>query len=152
MTDNPVAILSSALAAALYRDLPDIEYQDRDWDAWKKLSPKEKADAIKNGTEPTVRRKRKPIEDEVKVRMFPQTWVSTALGYCGMGGAKITTTHTVIIEHYILKFYCVYFGSSRLAYTLNQYDLSARGVENFQNDMRNCKMVSVNEYEARYKI
>ena len=152
MTDNPIAILSSALAAALYRDLPDIEYLNRDWDAWKKLSQKEKEDAIKTRTEPMVasKTKRRPIEDEVKVHMFPQSWGSTALGYGGMGGAKTTTTHTVIIEH--RGWCCVYFGSSRLAYALNQYDLSARGVENFQNDMRNCKMVSVNEYEARYKI
>jgi hypothetical protein len=140
MTDNPIAILSSALAAALYRDLPDIEYLNRDWDA------------IKTRTEPMVasKTKRRPIEDEVKVHMFPQSWGSTALGYGGMGGAKTTTTHTVIIEH--RGWCCVYFGSSRLAYALNQYDLSARGVENFQNDIRNCTMASVNEYEARYKI
>jgi len=150
MTDNPIAILSSALAAALYRDLPDIEYLNRDWDAWKKLSQKEKEDAMKNRTEPMVASKRRPIEDEVKVHMFPQTWGSTALGYGGMGAAKTITTHTVIIEH--RGWCCVYFGSSRLAYSLNMYAISEQGLKNFRNDMSNCTMASVNQSESRYKI
>lgn len=148
--ENPISILSSALGAALYRDLPDIEYLNRDWNAWKKLSQKEKADAIKNKTEPMLSSKRRPAEDEVEVHMFPQTWGSTALGYGGMGGAKTTDTHTVIIEH--RGWCCVYFGSSRLAYSLNMYALSEQGLKNFQNDMRNCTMAAVNEHEARYKI
>jgi hypothetical protein len=104
---------------------------------------------MKNKTEPTVSSKRRPIEDEVNVHMFPQTWDSTALGYGGMGGTSVTAAHTVIIEH--RGWCCVYFGSSRLAYSLNMYALSEQGLENFRNDMSNCTMAAVNESEARYK-
>jgi len=75
---NPLLALHSALAAALHKDLPHITYQTRDWDAWRSLSKEEQADAIRNRSEPRKDCVRRPVDHDVEVVLFPQTWGSTA--------------------------------------------------------------------------
>ena len=83
---NPIQVLHETLGAALYRDLPDIEYSDRDWSRWKVLSKEEQTEAIKNNNVPETKKTRRPHDEDVEVYLFPQTWGSTALGYGGVGG------------------------------------------------------------------
>lgn len=133
--DNPCNALSEAVGAAIYRDLPDIEYTNRDWDAWRKMTKEEQTESIKNKTEPMVSTTRRPYYDDVEVIMFPQTWGSTALGYGGMGGAAMTSAYTIVVSYRRIH-YCVYFGSGRLAYSLLNYnDASDEGRQKFFDDL-----------------
>jgi len=147
---TPLETLSQALNAALWRDLPAIEYKDRDWrayNAWKDkhfypLSLAKKQELQQRGgpefdgpASLYVTKTRQHTVDDVEIRMFPQTWASTALGYGGLGGAAVTTAYTVVVmSHYHA---CVYFGGPRLAYRLDDWrnnaqfvaDLSASAVK-----------------------
>lgn len=86
-----VETISSALGAALHRDLPDRSGMVRG--------------------EPKVWR---PRPDELEVYVFPELWSSTALGYGGMGGQAMTTAYTVIIVDRTSDMGLVYWGGSRL--------------------------------------
>jgi hypothetical protein len=70
---HPAAALVSALADALGRRLPDIEYQYQ--------TPMERREG-----KPMRTLTRRPEMHDVEVRMFPETWGSTSLGFGGMGG------------------------------------------------------------------
>jgi hypothetical protein len=145
---NPISSLHRALSAAIYRDLPDIEYYDRDWTKWRALSKQEQIEAIKNNTSPEIKKSRRPRDEDVEVFMFPQTWGSTVLGYGGIGGSAITTSYTVVISLHGTA--CVYFGGDRLAYRLDFNELSAEGRKRFNNDIRSHNMADCREC-VRYK-
>lgn len=145
---NPLEALHHALAAALYRDLPDITYADRDWDAWRALSKLEQGEAMRTNTVPTVSRTRRPQDHDVEVIMFPQTWGSTALGYGGMGGASITSAYTVVVTDHNIS--CVYFGHAQLAYRVNHNQLTAEGRENWRADLAAHNMASCQKSVSRY--
>jgi len=135
---NPIEALSDALGAAIHRDLPDITYQDRDWEEFRKT----KKDV-------RVTKTRRPEIRDIEVILFPQTWGSTALGYGGMGGAAITDAYTIIVVSTIT--YCVYFGHSRLAYRVDLSKLSPKGREDFLTDVKNRNMASCKESTSRYQ-
>jgi len=139
---TPFEALHEAMSAAAHRDMSDITYEDRDWDAWRKLSKEEQGVAMKTDTVPRVSKIRRPMSDELEVVMFPQTWGSTATGYGGLGGAAMTPAYTIIVSFH-LHTYCVYFGCGRLAYKLEYINMSKEGRENFFMDMSNRNMASV---------
>jgi hypothetical protein len=150
MMSTPVQTLHNVLGAAIYRDLPQIEYHDRDWTKWRALSKEEQLDAIKNNTVPGVMKTRRPREDDVEVYLFPQTWGSTALGYGGIGGSAMTTAYTVVVMN--CNDVCVYFGASGfLAYKFNMRNLSTEGLDRFQNDLITHNIADCREYVKRYK-
>jgi hypothetical protein len=45
---NPFDALHAALASAEHRDMPDVEYETRDWSAFNNLSSEEKKEFSKN--------------------------------------------------------------------------------------------------------
>lgn len=138
--DSPIETLSLALGAALWRDLPCVVYADRDWEAftsWKAehydrlpLERKRSFDLAAAKEQFTLTKERRPEARDVTVRMFPQTWGSTALGYGGVGGAAVTTAYTVVVATHEVA--AVYFGGSRLAYCVQDWRADA----NFQNDLK----------------
>jgi hypothetical protein len=145
----PIQALHSALAQALYRDLPDIEYQNRDWDAYRQMTEAEKAQAIKTNTVPMILATRRPRDEDVEVIMFPQTWGSTALGYGGMGGAAVTSAYTVIVTDHSVS--CVYFGEGELAYRVMHNECTHQGRENWRADVAAHNMRERSKAHARYK-
>ena len=76
---DPFTQLHEALAAATHRDLPDVEYETRDWIEYRNT-----------GKDVRIKKTRRPMTDEVTVTMFLEMWGSTALGYGGMGGSAMT--------------------------------------------------------------
>lgn len=85
---------------------------------------------------------RRPLQYEVRVIMFPQTWGSTALGYGGVGGQALTEAYTTII--YFEDHYCVYFGNGKIvAYYINAAKISPDGYNNFMKDIRDQNMREV---------
>lgn len=125
--ENPVLSVSSALNAAVLRDLPTIIYTDRNWPKHRewmdalsredraRVQAEERASGLLQG--PTVVRQRRPAEHECLVTVFPQVWGSTALGYGGLGGCAMTTAYTVVVEAAVVRTRAVYFGATgRLAY------------------------------------
>ncbi len=124
-TDNPIETLAASLHAGCLRDLPDIEYRDRDWEAHRKfmnglsneekvaLHAKEKETGQVEG--PFVEKIRRPSPHDCEVVMFPQTWGSTALGFGGVGGQAFTNAYTVVVECARAGAKAVYFGG-RFAY------------------------------------
>lgn len=95
MTLPTMSALAMALCRALDRDLPGITRTRKD------------------GTEFEVR----PVESQVQVFHFPQTWSTTALGFTKeWGGQGFTTAYTTVV---LLGFEtaCVYFDGEH-AYTV----------------------------------
>jgi hypothetical protein len=85
---------------------------------------------------------RRPLQYEVRVIIFPQTWGSTSLGYGGVGGHALTEAYTMII--YFEDHYCVYFGNGKiLAYYINAAKISPDGYNNFMKDIRDQNMREV---------
>lgn len=125
-TDYPIEALAGALHAACLRDLPDIPYRDRDWEAHRKamdaLTKEEKAALYEKERStgqaegPFIERTRRPTPHGCSVVMFPQTWGSTALGFGGIGGQAITNAYTIIVECDHTGYRAVYFGGGKLAY------------------------------------
>ena len=147
---SPLQALHSALAQALYKDLPAITYENRDWEAWRKLDKQAQAEAIRARTEPRVSATRRPCEHDVEVIMFPQTWGSTALGYGGMGGASVTSAYTVVIRDHDI--HCVYFGEGDLAYQINYGELTPAGREQLRADLASHMMPERSKMRARYPL
>jgi hypothetical protein len=139
----------SALAQALYKDLPDISYTNRDWAAWRALSKEEQGVALKLNQVPQVQATRRPREDDVEVLLFPQTWGSTALGYGGMGGASVTSAYTVVVHDHAC--WCVYFGEGELAYKLEYAQMSPEGRQNLRDDIQSHHMMDRQKAHSRYK-
>lgn len=140
---NPFTPLHEAIAAAVYRDLPDLNYEDRDWEAWRKMSKEDQGHAMKTDSVPRVKKSRRPMSDELEVVMFSQTWGSTALGYGGIGGCAMTPAYTVIVTHRDVS--CVYFGCGRLAYMLDYTTMSPTGRAEAQEDIARQNMAEVSQ-------
>lgn len=124
-TSNPLDTLAAALHAACLRDLPDIHYLDRDWVAHRaimnSLTREQKADLHAKEKQsgqaegPMIEKTRRPTPADVEVRVFPQMWGSTALGYGGLGGAAMTKAYSIVVSS--ADAHAVYFGNGgRLAY------------------------------------
>ena len=131
---SPFDALHGAIASAVHHDIPEITYQDRDWQAYKGMTGPEQVDAVNNDTVPTITKTRRVYTDEVEVVMFPQTWGSTALGYGGIGGAAMTPAYTVVVSYE--NHMCVYFGHGRLAYRLDYNQMSTEGRERWRSDLQ----------------
>lgn len=147
---NPITALHEALSAAIYNDLPEYVYTERDWVEWHKMSKEQRDKAIDEGTVPTTKHTRRPYTNEVDVTMFNQTWGSTALGYGGVGGQALTDAYTVIVE--FLGIYCVYFGCGRLAYKIDPKELTSESYKNFAIDVQSHNMPAQYEISKRYKF
>lgn len=131
---NPLECLHQALAHAQYEGFPEYEYEDRDWDHYRK-------------TKEDVRIKKQAkhrVYDLVVYAMFPQTWSSTALGFGGVGGQAITSAYTTIIESTHGKGFCVYFGG-RFAYLIEKPN------DHFFGDIINNRMYEVAGARSRYE-
>lgn len=150
MSSNPITALHEALSAAVYEDLPDLDYNERDWVKWNNMTPEQRHEAIKDGTTPVTKHTRRPYTHEVDVTMFNQTWGSTALGYGGIGGQALTDAYTVIVE--FLGIYCVYFGCGRLAYKIDPRNLTHESYKQFAIDIESRNMPSQYEIGKRYKF
>lgn len=129
-TENQIQSLTDALYSAIYKDMNDIVYKDRDFSQRKVGIPLSEL--------PTVEKKRRPRMDEIEVYgMFLQTWGSTALGFGGMGGSAISAAYTIVLRCNYSEF-AVYFGG-RLAYKITNPS------ELFYEDVRMNNMKSVTE-------
>lgn len=51
---SPFDALHGAIASAVHHDIPEITYQDRDWEAYKGMTGPEQVAAVKNHTVPMV--------------------------------------------------------------------------------------------------
>jgi hypothetical protein len=137
---NPFDALHAALASAEHRDMPDVEYETRDWDAYKK----DKDNVV------VIKKVRRPNHYELEVDMFLQVWGSTTLGYPGIGGAAMTDAYTVVVSYHGYR-YCVYFGASGvLAYKVDWNKMSRTGCDAFMSDLRDHCLVDVQKAATRY--
>jgi hypothetical protein len=137
---SPLDAISDALGAAAFRDMPDIEYETRDWSQKDNFAPQDI---------PYIKRKRRPMPDELEVTVFAQSWGSTALGYGGMGGSAVTPAYTVIVSYGPI--HCVYFGSGgQLAYAIDTNELTGEGGVKFQEDMKEGCMADKRTATIRY--
>ncbi len=148
---NPFDALHAALASAVHRDMPDVEYETRDWSAFNNLSSEEKKEFSKNVPDfLKIKKIRRPYVHELEVDVFPQGWGSTALGYPGIGGQAMTSAYTVVISYEQHKF-CVYFGAGgALAYYVDLNMLSRTGRDSFMNDLHDNCMADVQKAITRY--
>jgi len=87
-----------------------------------------------------ITRRRKKLE-EFDIYDFDQTWGSTALGFGGVGGSKMTMARTYVLVPMDEEKAYVYFGG-RFAYECNIND-------RFREDIRKHNMASVMQ-SARY--
>jgi hypothetical protein len=144
-----VGIVSMAVGAALYRDLPDIQDTRIDYVKFNSFSKSEQNELRKNAMIPVVEFSRRPYQSELKVFVFPQTWPSTALGYSGIGGSSMTSAYTIVAQ--CCNNICVYFGSDRLAYRIELDKISSSGRENYFTDIQFHNMASVDKSIIRYR-
>lgn len=86
---------------------------------------------------------RKHIPDlryaELEMRMFPQAWGSTALGFRGVGGQAMTSAYTTVVTGYETG-WCAVFFRERLAYCIHN------PAQEFFEDMKKERMASVAEH------
>lgn len=154
-TDSPIETLASSLHAACLRDLPEIHYRDRDWEAHRammnKMTREEKSEQMTKERAsgrvegPFIEKTRRPEPYDCEVVMFPQTWSSTALGFGGMGGQAITSAYTVVVSCDLVGAAAVYFGG-RFAYLVEH----ARQNAEFRQDIANQNMVECRGAGKRY--
>lgn len=86
MSGEPLSSLAASIYHALLQDLSPVEYEESAWDV------------VEKKRKPTgVKKTRRPYESEVEVKMFLQTWGSTALGFGGIGGQAMTSAYTVAV-------------------------------------------------------
>lgn len=136
---NPFDALHAALASAEHRDMPDVEYETRDWNEYKK----DKDNIV------MVKKIRRPYMHELDVDMFLQGWGSTALGYGGIGGSAMTDAYTVVVSYGHCQF-CVYFGCGVLAYKVDLNKMTPTGRAAFMSDLRDHCLVDVQKAATRY--
>ena len=131
---NPIENLHNALAHAVYEGFPTIEYEDRDWEHYRKTKEDKRVNKI-----------RKHVDYDVNVyAMFPQTWGSTALGFGGVGGQAFTSAYVIILFSNQGSGCCVYFGG-RFAYHVKKPN------DKFFNDIKDRSMCDVKSYLALYE-
>jgi hypothetical protein len=119
--DRPFETLHQSLASALYKDLSDIVYNLKNWEASKKQA------------EPVfVEKKRRPEMRDVEVDMFVQTWSDTSLGFGGVAGQAFTSAYTVVVFCLDTEQYAVYHGG-QFAYIVD----ASKTNESFRNDLNN---------------
>jgi hypothetical protein len=136
---NPFDALHAALASAEHRDMPDVEYETRDWNEYKK----DKDNLV------MIKKIRRPYVHELEVDMFLQGWGSTALGYPGIGGSAMTDAYTVVVSYGGRQF-CVYFGCGVLAYKVDLNKMARTGCDAFMSDLRDHCLVDVQKAATRY--
>lgn len=136
---NPFDALHAALASAEHRDMPDVEYETRDWNEYKK----DKDNLV------MIKKIRRPYVHELEVDMFLQGWGSTALGYPGIGGSAMTDAYTVVVSYGGRQF-CVYFGCGVLAYKVDLNKMARTGCDAFMSDLRDHCLVDVQKAASRY--
>lgn len=131
---NPLEALTQSLAHAQYEGFGEVEYEDRDWDHYRKTKEDRR-----------IKKVRKHSTYDISVyAMFPQTWGSTALGFGGIGGQAMTPAYTVIVESNHTGEYCVYFGG-RFAYRVKSLN------QQFRDDVARQYMAAVDrayKYES----
>lgn len=138
LTEDPISCLAECVAHAQYVGFSDIQYETRDWQAWRDTNGKEDL-RVAATRRPTTR-------DFAVYAMFTQAWGSTSLGHGGMGGAAITTAYTVVLECHYTSEMLVYFGS-QFCYKVNK---RGANFSLFVEDCRNQNLVSKQESE-KYK-
>lgn len=132
---NGINDLHRAFAHATYEGFPEIHYEDRDWEHYRKTKEDKR-----------IKKKRKHSEHDVYVfSMFPQTWGSTALGFGGLGGQAITSAYVVVLKSTVDRGFCVYFGG-RFAYYVEHPNST------FFDDITKSKMCDVKEFYNRYHL
>jgi hypothetical protein len=125
---NPLEALAQSLAHAQYEGFGEVEYEDRDWEHYRKTKEDRR-----------IKKTRKHSAYDISVySMFPQSWSSTALGFGGIGGQAITPAYTVIVESDHTGEYCVYFGG-RFAYRVKSL------TQKFRDDVARQYMAEVSE-------
>lgn len=125
--DDPVKCLHEALASAVHRDLPDVNYTQTTYKSRKPIK---------------IERKRRPFGSEVEVKLFQELWGSTALGYGGVGGQAMTYAYTVICMKD--SDMCVYFGDGgHLAYKIDWRALTDQQKTELTTAIENGKMPDV---------
>lgn len=80
---------------------------------------------------------------DYSVTLFEQTWMSTALGFGGIGGQAITSAYTVVIDYMFTNEYSVYFAG-RFAYKVEHPNLA------FFEDVAKQNMSPVHGHQERY--
>ncbi len=134
--DDPITNLANCVAHAQYVGFSDIEYETRDWQAYRDSNGKDDV-RIPKTRRPTTR-------DFTVYAMFPQTWGSTALGHGGMGGAAVSTAYTVVLYCMETQEFLVYFG--------HEYCYTVRGRnELFLEDCRNQNIAGKRESAKYFK-
>lgn len=118
---DPLNALSHALVMARLHDLPAVSV------TWKGKTEE-----------------RRPRAEVLDVRLFMQSWPSTALGFdlqSVWAGQEFTTAPTVVVMHE--RAACVYFGES-LAYRIPKMGSA------FLQDMKDGDLVSQSEARQKY--
>lgn len=72
----------------------------------------------------------------VELRMFPQVWSSTALGFGGIGGQAFTSAYTVVVVDDVYNCCAVFYGE-QLAYLIENPS------QKFYDDVGNGNMAEV---------
>lgn len=72
------------------------------------------------------------------IRVFPQVWGSTALGFGGVGGQAMTSAYTTVVEDIESGYYGVFFGT-RMAYIIKNPN------QKFFEDMSHEQMAEVSK-------
>jgi hypothetical protein len=104
---NPITCLHAALAHAAHEGFSPIEYEDRDWEHFRRTKEDRR-----------VKKTRRPTDYDIEVyAMFSQAWGSTALGFGGIGRQAVTNAYTIVLE--CMGEFCVYFGG-RFAYRVTR--------------------------------
>lgn len=86
---------------------------------------------------------------QADVRLFPQLWPGTALGFGGITCHAMTWAHTAVISVPGRRCAAVYFNG-RFAYRIHGDEIPPACAEAFWSDMLAEQMVSVREAAARY--
>jgi len=128
---NCVESLAAAYYAALYVDLPPVEY--RQW------TPAMKKDGVLPHDAPIANCR--PDDLDVQVAHFEQDWGDTSLGFGGIGGQAITSAYTTVIT--CNGSAAVYFAG-RHAYSIPEYN------NRFILDVRGQSMVAKKD-AGRYR-
>lgn len=132
---NGINDLHHAYAHAVHVGFPEYEYEDRDWEHYRKT----KEDA-------RIKKSAKHTEYHITLfAMFAQAWSSTSLGFGGIGGQAITSAYTVILESDQGAGFCVYFGG-QFAYRIEKPNNA------FLEDISRRYMAPVRDALTRYKV
>jgi hypothetical protein len=133
--NKPINALHEAMASAVHRDLPDVEYLQKKW----AKPPKTSAEFDDYVDVPV---KRRPFGSELSVRMFPQLWSNTGCGYRdSVVGSGFTGAYTVIVS--MNDVHAVYFGRGQLAYVLWCDNMKTKQKKYFEKCMREEAMPDV---------